>query len=108
MSRIVTIQFVRAGKMYDFDAGTLELVQGDHVIVETERGLGIGQVIRNPAEREAGASVTLVPIKRKATDGDMATLEMISVKEKEAFNFCVKRIVERNMPMKLVLSLIHI
>jgi cell fate regulator YaaT (PSP1 superfamily) len=102
LSRIVTIQFVRAGKMYDFDAGTLELVQGDHVIVETERGLGIGQVIRNPAEREAGASVTLVPVKRKATDSDMATLEMISVKEKEAFNFCVKRIVERNMPMKLV------
>lgn len=102
MSRIVTIQFVRAGKMYDFDAGDLELVQGDHVIVETERGLGIGQVIRKPVEREAGASVTLTAIKRKATEADMATMEMISLKEKEAFGFCVKRIVERNMPMKLV------
>jgi cell fate regulator YaaT (PSP1 superfamily) len=102
LSRIVTIQFVRAGKMYDFDAGLLELVQGDHVIVETERGLGIGQVIRNPFEKEAGFTGSLVPIKRKATDDDMATMKMLLQKEKEAFNFCVKRIVERNMPMKLV------
>ena len=102
LSRIVTIQFARAGKMYDFDAGTLELAQGDHVIVETERGLGIGQVIRNPVESEAVASASLVAVKRKATEADMATMEMISQKEKEAFNFCVKRIVERNMPMKLV------
>lgn len=102
MSRIVSIQFVRAGKMYDFDAGTLELAQGDHVIVETERGLGIGQVIRTPAEIEAGASTGLTAIKRKATDDDMATMKTILQKEKEAFNFCVKRIVERNMPMKLV------
>ena len=102
MSRIVTIQFVRAGKMYDFDAGALELAHGDHVIVETERGLGIGQVIREPAERDAAVSGTLLAIKRKATDDDMATMQIISQKEKEAFSFCVKRIVERNMPMKLV------
>jgi len=88
--------------MYDFDAGTLELAQGDHVIVETERGLGIGQVVRKPVEQEVGASGSLMAIKRKATDDDMATLELISQKEKEAFSFCVKRIVERNMPMKLV------
>ena len=88
--------------MYDFDAGALELVQGDHVIVETERGLGIGQVIRKPAEREAGVSGILLAILRKATDDDMATMEIISQKEREAFNFCAKRIVERNMPMKLV------
>jgi cell fate regulator YaaT (PSP1 superfamily) len=88
--------------MYDFDAEALELAQGDHVIVETERGLGIGQVIRVPAEREAGASGSLVAIKRKATDADMLMMQIIAVKEKEAFSFCAKRIVERNMPMKLV------
>lgn len=88
--------------MYDFEAGTLELVQGDHVVVETERGLGIGQVIRKAAERESGTSGTLLAIKRKATADDMITMEMISAKEKEAFNFCARRIAERNMPMKLV------
>jgi cell fate regulator YaaT (PSP1 superfamily) len=88
--------------MYDFDAGELELSQGDHVIVETERGLGIGQVIRNPIEKEPATAGNLVVIKRKATADDMATLENISQKEKDAFSFCAKRIVERNMPMKLV------
>jgi cell fate regulator YaaT (PSP1 superfamily) len=88
--------------MYDFDSGSLELAQGDHVVVETERGLGIGQVVKPPRERDAAASESLLTIKRKATADDMATLERIARKEKESFAFCVNRIIERNMPMKLV------
>ncbi len=102
MSQIVTIQFAKAGKMYDFDAGSLELALGDHVVVETERGLGVGQVIRPPRDIEGTAPDGLVTIKRKATADDMATLERIALKEKESFAFCVERIIERNMPMKLV------
>ena len=102
MSHIVTIQFTKAGKMYDFDAGSLELAKGDHVIVETERGVGVGQVIKPPAEKEDGAAGSLVLVKRKATPEDMATVERISQKEQEAYRFCVNRIIERTMPMKLV------
>lgn len=102
MSQIVTIQFANAGKMYDFDSGSIELAQGDHVIVETERGLGIGQVVKPPKERDATAPEALVTIKRKATADDLSTLERIAQKEKESFAFCVNRIIERNMPMKLV------
>ena len=88
--------------MYDFDAGGIELAQGDQVVVETERGLGVGQVIRPPKETDAELPEGLVAIKRKVTADDMATLERISQKEKESFAFCVNRIIERNMPMKLV------
>lgn len=102
MSLIVTIQFARAGKMYDFEAGSIELAQGDYVVVETERGLGIGQVVKPPKEKDTASSSGLTPIKRKATADDMAALERISQKEKESFTFCVNRIIERNMPMKLV------
>ena len=102
MSQIVTIQFAKAGKMYDFDSGSIELAQGDHVVVETDRGLGIGQVVKPPRERDAAAPEGLLTIKRKATADDMATLERIARKEKESFAFCVSRIIERNMPMKLV------
>lgn len=100
MSHIVTIQFIKAGKMYDFDAGSLELAAGDHVIVETERGVGVGEVVKPPVEKEATGSLTLV--KRKATPDDMAMVARIAQKEQEAFRFCVNRIIERNMPMKLV------
>lgn len=102
MSYIVTIQFTKAGKMFDFDAGALELVKGDHVVVETERGVGVGQVIKPPVEKDAEAVGSLALVKRKATAEDMATVERISQKEQEAYRFCVNRIIERNMPMKLV------
>ncbi len=53
-------------------------------------------------EKGAGASGSLTLIKRKATPEDMATVERISQKEQEAYRFCVNRIIERSMQMKLV------
>ena len=102
MSHIVTIQFSKASKMYDFNSGTLEFVQGDHVVVETERGVGVGQVVKPPVPADETALATLTLVKRKATTEDMATVERIAQKEQEAHQFCVSRIIERNMPMKLV------
>lgn len=102
MPHIATIQFTKAGKMYDFNAGSLELAQGDHVVVETERGVGVGQIVKPPVEKEDGTTASLAFVKRKATADDMATVERISQKEQEAYRFCVNRIIERNMPMKLV------
>lgn len=88
--------------MYDFDAGDLDLAPGDKVVVETERGLGIGTVLRGPVERTEGVPETLVAIRRKATPDDMATQERTRQLEKSAFSFCLKRIMERGMQMKLV------
>jgi cell fate regulator YaaT (PSP1 superfamily) len=102
LSHIVSIQFTKAGKIYDFDAGSLELATGDHVIVETERGAGVGQVVKPPVEKGAGGTGSLTLVKRKATPDDMATVERITQKEQEAYRFCVDRIIERSMPMKLV------
>lgn len=102
MSQIVTIQFSKAGKMFDFNAGALLLVKGDHVVVETERGAGVGQIVKPPVEKDAAAVSSLALVKRKATSDDMATVERISRKEQEAYRFCVDRIIERAMPMKLV------
>ncbi len=88
--------------MFDFNAGALELVKGDHVVVETERGVGVGQVVKPPVESDAEATAALTLVKRKATPEDMATVERISQKEQESYRFCVNRIIERAMPMKLV------
>jgi cell fate regulator YaaT (PSP1 superfamily) len=88
--------------MFDFDAGSLELAKGDYVVVETERGVGVGQLVKPPVENEGNAAGSLAIVKRKATAEDMATVERISQKEQEAYRFCVNRIIERAMPMKLV------
>ena len=102
MPRIISIQFSTASKLYDFNAADIALVAGDHVVVETERGLSIGQIMRGPLDRDVEQPDKLVTIKRKANFDDMATLERNSQKEKEAYDFCLRRIVERNMQMKLV------
>jgi len=102
LSRIISIQFSTASKLYDFNAADMEIAVGDRVVVETERGLSIGQVMRGPVEREMEATEKLVTIKRKASFDDLATLERNKQKENEAFDFCLRRIVERNMQMKLV------
>jgi cell fate regulator YaaT (PSP1 superfamily) len=102
LPRIISIQFSTASKLYDFNAGDIELITGDSVVVETERGLSIGKVLRGPVEREDGVPANLVTIKRKATFEDLATLERNIQREKEAYDFCLRRIVERNMQMKLV------
>jgi cell fate regulator YaaT (PSP1 superfamily) len=79
--------------MYDFDAGSLELVTGDHVVVETERGVGVGQVVKPPVEKESSITGTLTVIKRKATPDDMATVARITQKEQEAYRFCFNLII---------------
>ncbi|MDA3898272.1 MAG: hypothetical protein PF482_19220 [Desulfobacteraceae bacterium] len=52
MDKIVGIRFKPAGKIYDFSCGAFVLQTGDHVIVETENGLGFGMVATPPKEIE--------------------------------------------------------
>ena len=103
MARIARIQFSPAGKLYDFTVGRLAVKPGDRVIVETERGKSIGQVVAGPLEVED----SLLPegikqLQRLAEHSDLAALAANAVKEKEAHKFCLARIKERGMDMKLV------
>ena len=103
MIRVVSIQFNTAGKLYDFDAGTLELNERDRVVVETERGLGVGTVVGTPVERPASEiSQALAKVKRVIGEDDEMTLAHHSRREQEAYQFCLQRIQERGMEMKLV------
>ena len=51
MARIVGVRFKKNGKVYYFGPGSFELKVGDHVIVETVRGVEYGAIAI--AEREA-------------------------------------------------------
>jgi len=102
LPRIISVQFSTASKLYDFSAADIDIAVGDRVVVETERGLSVAQVMCAPVERESGSSEKLITIKRKATLDDLATLDRNKQKEQEAFEFCLRRIVERSMQMKLV------
>ena len=101
--RIVKIQFHTAGKLYDFNAGNMELKAGDKVIVETERGRSMATVVVAPVEvAEELVPEGLKSIMRKASAEDVEAVARNAVKEKEAYAFCLNRIKERGMAMKLV------
>jgi cell fate regulator YaaT (PSP1 superfamily) len=103
LPRIVSLQFSTAGKLYDFNAGDLELAPHDRVLVETERGVAIASVVLAPVERSSDSAPNdLATVIRVATPEDLEVVKRNLRKEKEAYDFCAKRIMERGMQMKLV------
>ena len=105
MVTVVGVKFKMGGKMYYFSPGALELAMGEHVIVETARGVEYGIIAME--RREIEDSEVVAPLKeviRIATDADKAHLEENKKKEKEAFHICEEKIAEHKLKMKLVES----
>ena len=50
MAEIVGVRFKRAGKVYYFDPAGIDLKENDYVVVETTRGLELGQVVIAPQQ----------------------------------------------------------
>ncbi|OGO43827.1 MAG: stage 0 sporulation family protein [Chloroflexi bacterium RBG_16_60_22] len=103
MANIVGIRFRRAGKIYYFDAGDIELQPGDYAVVKTSRGVELGHVVIAPGQVLASESQeTLSPVVRKADAEDITKAEELEAKAEEALIECGKMINELNLPMKLL------
>lgn len=103
MAKVVGIRFKKAGKIYYFLPGGLDIKPNDGVIVETARGMEYGNVVI--PLREITASEIVSPLKevlRKATPEDEEIYQNNEKKEKEAFQVCVKKIQAHQLPMKLI------
>ena len=101
--KLVGVSFHSAGKIFDFDAHDLDLVPGDKVIVETERGRALGTVINKPRETSAdNAPPKLKSVLRLANESDIQMSTNNALREQEALKFCQQRVLERKMEMKLV------
>ena len=66
MPTVVGVRFRKAGKIYYFDPGDLELNPGQNIIVETSRGLEFGEVIQGNKEISTLETVPIKPVKRVA------------------------------------------
>ena len=72
MPDIVGIRFKRAGKVYYFDPAKVDLRVYDYVVVQTARGVELGQVIIAPKQVLASElTAELKPIVRKANEEDI-------------------------------------
>ena len=106
MKKIVGVRFKPAGKIYDFESGAFVLNQGDHVIVETEQGLGLGVVVTPPRlmDEITGEKPERRPLKkvfRVAGDPDLKQVEKNNDLEKDAHMYCLKCIGDLNLKMNL-------
>jgi cell fate regulator YaaT (PSP1 superfamily) len=103
MPLVVGISFKKAGKVYYFDPTGHNLREGDFVIAETARGIEFGEVLIEP--REVPDEEIIPPLKkvvRKASHGDMEREEANRQKEKNAYHVCHQKILQHNLPMKLI------
>jgi len=101
--KVVGVRFRRAGKIYYFDPGELDLKQGQDLIVETSRGLEFGEVAQENKEIRADEIVPpLRLVRRVAADVDYKQLAENRLKEKEALRICHDKIEKHKLDMKLV------
>ncbi|MCR4651682.1 MAG: stage 0 sporulation family protein [Lachnospiraceae bacterium] len=103
MKRIIGVRFRTAGKVYFFDPKDYQVGRGDHVIVETARGVEYGTVVGAPRDVEDEEVVQpLKPVLRVATERDDEQEAKNKEKEKEAFKICLEKIARRGLEMKLI------
>nr|WP_220186014.1 stage 0 sporulation family protein [Paenactinomyces guangxiensis] len=101
--KVIGVRFRQAGKIYYFDPVELELQRGNHVIVETVRGIEYGKVVLGI--RYVKEDEVVLPLKkviRIATEGDHKQVEENRRAAQEALQICQEKIRDHLLEMKLV------
>lgn len=103
MILIIGVRFRKSGKVYYFDPAGKEIKKGDHVIVETARGVEYGTVVLAPKEvTDDKVMQPLKPVMRVSTPDDDKINAENEEKEKEAFQICLEKIAKHGLAMKLI------
>ena len=103
MVKVIGVRFRRTGKIYYFDPAGIEIEAGQHVIVETARGVEYGNVVLGVREVEDDKVVQpLKPVIRVATPEDDKVDADNRLKEKKAFEICLEKIRKHGLDMKLI------
>lgn len=103
MRKIIGIRFRTAGKVYYFDPLDFDIKKGDHVIVETARGIEYGTAVGDIRElEEEKITQPLKPVIRIAKERDDKQQADNKIKEEEAFQICLEKIKKHNLEMKLI------
>lgn len=103
MTKVIGVRFRTAGKIYYFDPTRFEIKKGEHVIVETARGVEYGTVVGGIREVDDSKVVQpLKPVLRIATERDNEQEAANKGKEKEAFHICQEKIRKHGLDMKLI------
>jgi cell fate regulator YaaT (PSP1 superfamily) len=105
---LVSVKLAPVGRVHIFllpqPALDDPLVLGDQVVVEGDGGADVGRVvgtIPDVASRRITNARPLPKVVRRATNDDLAARRAREQRERAAFQFCLLKVRERNLPMKL-------
>lgn len=99
----VSVKFEGSKKAYNFGTNDECLKYGDKVVVETVRGLELGELISDLRDSSSiNSSLALKPVTRKATAHDIALNEKNKSEEKELMSKCQGCINEVGLDMNLI------
>ena len=103
MTEIIGVRFKDGGKLYYFNPNGVQVQAGQHVIIETSKGIEFGEcALANTMIDEMELIAALRPMLRVATEADYAQIKSNQEKEKKAFQICQDKIAEHKLEMKLV------
>ena len=103
MTKVIGVRFRTAGKIYYFGPKDIEFRRGDHVIVETARGVEYGTVVLpNMEVADEKINQPLKNVIRKATGDDDEREKRNREKEKDAYKICLEKIHKHGLEMKLI------
>lgn len=103
MITVVGVRFKKAGKVYYFSPGELDVKENNNVIVETARGIEFGECVIAPKQIDESEIVSpLKSVIRIATEEDIEKHTENKEKEREAFQVCLKKIQQHGLKMKLI------
>lgn len=102
-NKVIGIRFKAVGKKYYFDPKDYDVKLGDRVVVETVRGIEMGEVIEGLKEITDGEVITaLKPVLRIATAKDLAGYEKNMNDTPMAIERCAFHIKKNKLDMKLL------
>jgi len=104
MPTVCGVRFRGSGKVYHFAPGDLQDLQPDErVVVETARGIELGEVAM-PAQEVADEDLVgeLKPVLRRATESDLAESRRFRARETSATETCRRQAARLGLDMKVV------
>jgi cell fate regulator YaaT (PSP1 superfamily) len=99
----IGVRFYSSSKAYYFGADTNDIKLGEHVVVESVRGLEVAKVVIEPQDiAKYSSNLELKPIIRLANETDMFVFEENKKRASEALKFCADEIRNLNLDMHLL------
>jgi len=103
LTEVISIKFRGRGKSYYFDPAGVTAVPGDKLVVETSKGMELGDCCEgNHTVDDSRLVLPLRPVIRKATRDDLRVADINREREKEAMAICAEKIEKHGLEMKLV------